>query len=215
MSSLKTAAFAALGLAVIACQARADDASRWTVHFGPAVVSPQESATLNLAGAPVPGGNVSIASRWTVEGEVGYYLTRHISVGFAAGYPPTFTVKGAGSMSALGTAGQMTGGPAGAGVLYHFNRDGRIQPYIGGGASFLIVFGTKDGALSHLKADDSVGGLVQAGADVFVNKHWGFYLDVKKAWIGTTATASYAGLPVVAKVAIDPLVPSAGAVYRF
>lgn len=215
MSSLKTAAFAALGLAVVACQARADDASRWIVHFGPAVVSPQESATLNLAGAPVPGGNVSIASRWTVEGEVGYYVTRNISVGFAAGFPPTFKVNGAGTMAALGTAGEMTGGPAGLGVLYHFNRGGRIQPYVGGGASFLIVFDTKDGALSHLKASDSVGELAQAGADVFINKHWGFFLDVKKAWIGTTATATYAGLPVTAKVAIDPWVPSVGAAYRF
>lgn len=215
MTSLKTAAFTALALAVVAGQARADDLSRWTVHFGPAFVSPQDSATLNLAGAPVPGGNVSIQGRWTVEGEVGYYVTRNITVGFAAGYPPTFAVKGAGSMSALGKAGDMTGGPAGVAALYHFNRDGKIQPYIGAGASFLIVFGTKDGALSHLKADDAVGEVVQAGTDVMVNKHWGFYLDVKKAWIATTAKAQYAGLPVVAKVTIDPFVPSVGAVYRF
>ena len=215
MISLKTAAFAALGLAVVACQARADDASLWTVHVGPAYISPQESATLNLGGAPVPGGNVSIAGQWSLEGEVGYNLTRNISIGFAAGIPPTFQVKGAGTLASLGAAGDMTGGPAGIAVLYHFNRNGRIQPYLGGGPAFLIVFGTSDGALSRLKASDSVGEALQAGADIMINKHWGLYLDLKKAWISTTATGQYAGLPVTAKVAIDPFIPSAGVAYQF
>jgi outer membrane protein len=214
MTSLKCAAAAAvLGLA--ATSAHAQDASRWTVHLGVADVIPQESAKVSAGGAVVPGGNVSLNDGWTVEGELGYALTRNLSVAVAGGYPPTFTVKGAGSLGGLGTAGKMTGGPAALLVQWHFNRSGRIQPYVGAGASFLIVFSTKDGALSHVKADNAVGTALQAGVDAMIDKHWGVFVDVKKAFVSTKATADLGGAPVVAKVNVDPLVPSVGAIYRF
>lgn len=215
MTPFKTAALAALVLAATGAQAHADDASRWTVHVGAADVIPQESASVRAGGALVPGGGVSIADRWTIEGEAQYAVTRNFSIALAAGYPPTFTVKGAGTLAALGDAGKMTGGPAALLAQWHFNRNGRIQPYVGAGASFLIVFGTKDGNMSHLKADNAIGTAVQAGVDVLIDKHWGLYADVKKAWVGTTATGDVGPAPAVAKVAIDPLVPSFGAAYRF
>ena len=214
MTSLKIAAAAAI-LALAAGSAQAQDASRWTIHVGAADVIPQTSATVQAGGAVVPGGNVSLEDRWTVEGEIQYAVTRNFSLALAGGYPPTFTVKGAGSLSSLGDAGKMTSGPSAVMAQWHFNRNGRIQPYVGAGAAFLIVFGTKDGALSHLKADNAVGEAIQAGVDVMVDKHWGLYADIKKAWIGTTATGDLGPYPTVSKVAIDPYVPSVGATYRF
>lgn len=214
MTSLKIAAAAAvLGLA--ATSAHAQDASRWTVHIGAADVAPQESAKVSAGGAVVPGGNVSMGDEWTAQVELGYALTRNLSIAVATGYPPTFTVKGAGSLASLGVAGKMTGGPSAVMAQWHFNRTGRIQPYVGAGAAFLIVFGTKDGALSHLKADNAVGTAVQAGVDAMIDKHWGVFLDVKKAFISTTATGSLGPAPVVAKVDLDPIVPSFGVTYRF
>jgi outer membrane protein len=215
MTSMKSAALAALIFTAAGAQAHAQDASRWTVHLGPAVVSPQESASVRAGGALVPGGDVSIAGRWTVEGELQYAVSRNFSLALAAGYPPTFTVMGAGNLAALGEAGKMTGGPAALLAQWHFNRNGRIQPYVGAGASFLIVFATRDGALSNLKARDAVGTALQAGVDVMVDKHWGLYADLKKAWVGTTATGNLGPIPAASKVAIDPLVPSFGATYRF
>lgn len=214
MTSLKLAAAAAV-LALAATSAHADDASRWTVHIGAADVAPQESAKVSAAGAVVPGGNVSMSDEWTVEAELGYALTRNFSIAVATGYPPTFTVKGAGSLAALGTAGKITGGPSAVLAQWHFNRNGRVQPYVGAGIGILAVFGTKDEGLSHLTADNAVGPTLQAGVDAMLNKHWGLFFDFKKAWISTTSTGSLGPVPVVAKVDIDPIVPSFGATYRF
>lgn len=217
MFSKMRAAMAALAMtcASAATAAHAEDASRWFVHAGPAVVMPDESAEMSAGGQPVPGANVSIDSRWTVEGELGRYLTRNVAVAIAGGYPPTFTVNAAGSIAALGEAGKMTGGPAALLVQYHFNREGRIQPYVGAGVSFLIVFSTKDGAMNHLHADSAVGSAIQAGTDIMLNDRWGAFVDVKKAWVGTVAKGELGPIPIVAKVKVNPLVPSFGVTYHF
>jgi outer membrane protein len=215
MSSMKRAALAALALAAVATTARAEDASRWFAHLGPAQVAPHESAKMTAGGAAVPGGTVSIPSEWTVEGELGYFVTPNIAIAVAVGVPPTFTVNAAGSLAAVGKAGEMTGGPAGVLLQYHFNRQGRIQPYVGAGASFLVVFDTKDGAMTNLKAKSAIGTALQAGADLMINDRWGAFIDVKKAYVGTVATGAMFGAPVRAKVTVDPLVSSFGLTYRF
>lgn len=215
MATKTFAALAALALASVAGAANAQEASRWFVHVGPAYVEPSESAKVTLAGNPVPGGDVSIDGRWTVAGEVGYFVRPHLAIALAAGAPPTFTVNAAGSIAALGKAGEMTGGPAGLMAQYHFNETGRVDPYVGAGAAFLIVFDTKDGSLNDLKAKSAVGPAIQAGANFMVNDKYGAFIDVKKAWVGTVATATLGPMPVVAKVKIDPVVLNAGLTYRF
>jgi outer membrane protein len=215
MSSLKSSALGAFALMVCGSAAHAEDASRWFVHAGPALVAPDEKSKITAGGAPVPGGSVSIDSRWTVAGEVGYYLTPNVAIAVAAGAPPKFKVNAAGTIAGLGTAGQMTGGPAGVMVQYHFNREGRIRPYVGAGAAFLIVFSTEDGAMSNLKADSAVGTVIQAGSDFMINPRWGAFIDVKKAWVGTLATAFLGPNPVRAKVSLDPIVTNFGVTYRF
>jgi outer membrane protein len=215
MVSKKIAATAALALAFVAGAANAQEpASKWFVHVGPAYVDPAESASLTMGGAPVPGGDVSIDGEWTLAGEVGRYVTPHIAVALAVGVPPKFNVDAAGSIAALGRAGTMTGGPAGLLVQYHFSPEARFSPYVGAGASFLIVFDTEDGVLNDLKANSAVGGAVQAGADFWINDKWGAFVDVKKAWVGTVAKANLGPFPIRARVDVDPVVASAGLSYR-
>jgi outer membrane protein len=214
--SKKIAATAALALAFVAGAANAQEPARkWFVHVGPAFVDPAESASLTMGGAPVPGGDVSIDGEWTLSGEVGRYITPHVAVALAAGFPPKFNVDAAGTIAALGRAGTMTGGPAGLMVQYHFAPDAKVSPYVGAGAAFLIVFDTEDGALNDLKANSAVGGAVQAGADFWINDKWGAFVDVKKAWVGTVAKANLGPFPIRAEVDVDPIVASAGLSYRF
>jgi outer membrane protein len=178
-------------------------------------VAPDEDATMTAGGGPVPGANVSIGSEWTVAGEVGYFVTPNIAIAVAAGFPPTFKVKASGTLAGLGEAGKMTGGPAGLLVQYHFNPKGRIQPYVGAGAAFLIVFDTEDGVMTELKAKSAVGTAIQAGADIMVSDRVGVFVDVKKAWVGTIATGWLGPAPVRAKVNVDPLVTNFGVTYKF
>jgi outer membrane protein len=210
-----TALAALIGACAAGAPANAQQGSRWFVHLGPAYVAPSESASLTAGGQPVPGGDVSIDGRWTAEAEVGYFLTPNIAIAAAAGLPPKFEVKGAGSLAGLGRAGEMIGGPAGLLLQYHWNPDGRIKPYVGAGASFLIVFDTKDAALTNLEARSSVGSALQAGVDVMFNERWGGFVDVKKAYVGTVAKGSLGGAPVRAEVKVDPIVANVGLTYRF
>lgn len=213
--STPIALVAATLLAAAASGAQAQEASRWFVHFGPAQVAPHEKATMTAGGSPVPGADVSIANRWTAEGEVGYFLTKNVAIAAAGGFPPKFTVVAAGTLSGLGAAGKMTGGPAGLLAQYHFNPEGKVQPYVGAGASFLVVFDTEDGALQNLKARSAVGTALQVGSNFMVNDRWGAFIDVKKAFVKTVAKGTLGGAPVRAEVKVDPIVTNFGVAYRF
>ncbi|MEO8115470.1 MAG: OmpW family outer membrane protein [Phenylobacterium sp.] len=215
MPSFKYMVLAILTLIAFGTTAHAQDTSRWFVHAGPALAAPEESSKVWAGGAPVPGGSVSIDHEWTFAGELGYFVTPHVAVSVAAGLPPTFEVMGAGSLAGLGKAGEMTGGPAGLMVQYHFNPTGRIRPYVGAGAAFLVVFGTKDGIMTDLRAKSAVGTALQAGSDVMLNDRWGMFIDVKQAWVGTIATGTLGPAPVSAKVKIDPFITNFGVTYRF
>jgi outer membrane protein len=217
MPSLKTltlAGVAALGLAG-AAHAQDADASRWFVHVGPADVILQPKMSMTAGGGAVPGASVSIPNQWTVEGEIGYFLNKNVAVAFAGGYPPTLTFTGSGSIAALGKAGSAVAGPSALNVSYHFNRGGMLQPYVGAGAAFMIVWSTKDAALSNVKVDNAVGAEVQAGADLWLNQHWGAFVDYKRAWLDTTAKGMLGPAPVVSKIQLNPPGVNAGVTYRF
>jgi len=215
MLHIKTAACAAVALGAATASAHAEDAGRWFVHLGPAYVDPAETASITMGGQPVAGGDVAIDGRWSVEGEVGYFVTRNIAVTLAGGYPPTFKIDAAGTLAGLGTTGKLVGGPAAITVQYRLNRGGRIQPYVSTGAAFLIVFDTKDGLMSELKAKSDVGPMVGGGFDVMVNDRWGLFFDAKKAWVGTVATGFLGPNPVRAEVTVNPFVYNAGLSYHF
>jgi outer membrane protein len=69
--------------------------------------------------------------------------------------------------------------------------------------------------MNELKVKNTVGIAFQAGADIMVNRHWGVFVDVKKALLRTTATGYLGPAPVKADVKLDPLVLSGGVTYRF
>jgi outer membrane protein len=219
MLTLKTMTLAGVAALCLATAAQAQDVSqdtsRWFVHVGPADVMLAPKANVTAGGAPVPGAAVSVPDEWTVEGEIGYFFTPHVALAFAGGYPPTDTVIAKGSLAALGKAGSMVAGPSAINLSYHFNRGGMVQPYVGAGTAFMIVWSTKDAALTQLKVDDAIGAEVQAGADFMIDKHWGAFIDYKRAWLDTTAKGNLGPAPVVAKVQLNPTVVNAGVTYRF
>lgn len=218
MSTLKTlalAGIAALGLATAANAQQVQDTSRWFVHVGPALMMLDPKTSMTAGGQPVPGAAVKVADAWTVEGEIGYFITPNIAAAFAGGYPPVVTVNAAGSLTGVGKVGQMQAGPSALNMSYHFNRGGMIQPYVGAGMAFMIVWSAKGAALSDLNVDHAVGPEVQAGADVMIDSHWGAFFDYKRTWLDTTAKGALGPAPVVAKIQLNPTVVNAGVTYRF
>ena len=218
MSRTLLALVAAAALSAVATGASAQVDPQWFVRLGPALVDLDEEATMNAGGAAVPGANVSVEAEWTAAVEIGRFVTPNVAFSFTGGFPPKFEIMSAGSLSALGRAGTVLGGPMSITGHYHFNRQGAFQPYVGGGVAFMYVFDTEDGALTDLEVDNAAGPAVQLGANYFLNERMGVFADFKKAWFSSESRGNapaFGGAPVVADVQLDPAVYNAGLIWRF
>lgn len=189
--------------------------SGFYVHAGPAGLILGESAKIALGGTRVPGASVEVNPQVTAAAELGYFFTPNLAASFTGGYPPTVDIMGRGTVGSLGRMGSMTYGPATLTAHYHFTGFGAIQPYVGAGPTFMYVFNANDGALNNLKVNNALGFAVQIGADIMLNERWGAFIDVKKAYLRTTATGTLGGVPTKSKVTVDPLVIHTGVTYRF
>jgi outer membrane protein len=198
-----------------ATAAHAQDADRWFVKAGPAMIALDENATFTAAGSPVPGANIKVHPQYTLEAQLGYFVTPNVSVTFTGGFPPTARVHGHGTIEAMGTLGSTLYGPMTLTAEYHFNRGGKFQPYVGAGAAFLVIFKAKDGAVTDLHAKNDLGAALTAGADYMITPKTGAYFDFKQTWLNTTATGFMGPAPVVGKVRLNPAAYSVGLVHRF
>lgn len=189
--------------------------SPWYLHIGPGGLFYHEGATIKAGGAILPGADISQKWSPTIMFEVGYYLTPNWAVSFTGGYPPTVSVFGAGTIAGLGKLGESTYGPMALTAHYHFDGWGRIRPYIGAGPAYMVVFGTKDAALTNVKVENSWGFVGQVGVDVMINQHWGWFFDLKQAYLRTDASGNLGVIPITARVKLDPTVLHTGVVYRF
>ncbi len=188
---------------------------RWFVHAGPTGLFMKEGAKIKALGSRLPGANISIDPQATLGLAIGYFVLPNVAIVFSGGIPPLAKIDGAGTISSLGKLGSTVYGPMALTAQYHFNDLGFIKPYIGVGPMAMLVFSTKDAALSNVKIDNAVGAVLQVGADIMLSQQWGLFVDVKKAYLRTDATGSLGPLPLTARVRLDPLVVSTGITYRF
>lgn len=63
------------------------------------------------------------------------------------------------------------GGPVGATIHYHFDGLGPLRPNVEGGVAGLVGFGEKNGAMQHLKVENTVGPMLQVGVDYMLTAH--------------------------------------------
>ena len=200
-------------------------------------------AEQQLTGVGATVGNVA-----TVGFEAGYYVTPNFSVDVSAGIPTWASVKTKGSPSCPfvlvpGFCPTVVGPVPPSGttlskimpsfvpltVLYHFNQFGAFQPYVGGGVAAVFSFEKKDEFNTGVKIDPTVGLVLQGGADVMIDQHWGWTFDVKKLFAQVTSHATGDNLatlggiyppvqiPVTGtqKTYFQPWVLSTGVTYRF
>jgi outer membrane protein len=191
------------------------DTTKWTLRGGLTNLSLADKVALSVGGAPYPGAGLSTFEHHTVSLQVGRYITPNIAINATLGFPPTIDIFGAGSIGALPKLGEITYGPTVLTVQYHPTRSGRVRPYIGVGASYMIVFGTKDGAFQNLKVDNDLALAFEAGSDFMVSQRWGIFADVKKAFLRPKAYGTFAGMPVVGATKLDPWAFSGGVSYHF
>lgn len=198
--------------AAVPASAQSDD---WLVHVGPAVVALADKSDIRLGGTPVAGSGLDSDPQYTAVFEISRFVAPSIAVSLTLGVPPVATFHGTGSIEARGRLGSARYGPAGLTVQWHPMRSARLQPYVGVGGAYMHFFSTDDGALTDIELENDVGPLVQVGAQYFFTDRVGVFVDARKTWLGTKATASFAGLPVEADLKLDPVVVNAGLALRF
>ena len=204
---------------------RADDAAnaadlgpddhRWVVRAGLTTLSLADKVRLSVGGAPFPGAGISTFEHYTPTVQIGYMVTPVVALNATLGLPPTIDVFGAGSIGALPKLGRVTYGPTAFTLQYHPVRSGWIRPYVGAGLSYMIVFGTKDGAFRNLDVGNDLGWAFEAGSDFMINRRMGMFVDVKKAGLRPRATGTFNGIPVVGDTRLDPWAFTGGMVFHF
>ncbi len=164
-------------------------------------VVPQEDSNASV------GGSVNVNNSVTPEVDASYFFTPNISAELIAA-----TTKHDLSHSSGADAGSAWLLPPTLTLQYHATYWHDVLPYVGAGINYTHFYDTKGGALGSVSYTDSVGGALQAGADIPMGGNWYANVDVKKIFVSTTAKFSSG---VRANVDIDPLVMGVGVSYRF
>jgi outer membrane protein len=106
------------------------------------------------------------------------------------------------------------------GILrWHIMPNAVVDPYIGGGAAYVLLEDADDGlsGLDSLDFDDDVGFVVNAGVGIKLGSRFGLNLDAKYVPLETNATAVVIGGADEAEgeIEISPIIVSAGLSIRF
>jgi outer membrane protein W len=191
------------------------DDNKWMLRMGATMLTLADKADISVGGAALPGTELRTNEHFTPAFQIGRFLTQNIAVSATLGVPPTIDIYGGGSLALLPKLGRTTYGPTAFTLQYHPLRSGRIRPYVGIGASYMIVFKATGGAFEGLQISDDLAPAFEAGADLMATNNWGIFVDVKKAFLRPTAFGSFGGNAVVAKTQLDPWVFSSGVSLRF
>ncbi|MGZ8281521.1 MAG: OmpW/AlkL family protein [Allosphingosinicella sp.] len=212
---LITGAFVApLLVAAPACAADGD--AVWFVRPGVTALDlANDVESLTLGGAEVPGVGMQTDTHFTPTAQVGRFIGDHFAVSATLGLPPHIEAQGSGSLQPFGKLAELTYGPMTLTGQFRPIRSGPVQPWIGAGLAYMIVFSTEDAAFQDVEIDNDLSPAVEVGADIMVAPNWGFFVEAKRAWLRTEARGTFAGAPVVADIHLDPWAFSGGLTFRF
>lgn len=184
------------------------------VKLGVTNLSLADKIDLMVGGAPFPGAGLSTFEHQTVSAQFAWFFTDTIAFNATLGFPPTISIYGAGSIGALPRLGKATYGPTAFTLQWHPVSTGRVRPYVGVGASYMIVFDTQDGAFADLQVENDLGFAFEAGVDFPLDARSSLFLDAKKALLRPRATGSFQGAPVVGQTRLDPWAFTAGVSFK-
>lgn len=209
----------ALTMPVIAAPASAEEfrpePGDVTLRAGPAGILFDSSAKLQVLGFPMAGADLTASDSLTASVEAEIYVVNAVSLSVTVGIPPKSQVDGKGLLAPAGRLGSVRYGLGGALVKYHFNQDHPFQPFVGAGVSHFVSFKEYDAAVSALNVGASWGPLVQGGAEYMLNEHVGIYASASYSWLKTNGSGTFGGLPITARVTLNPTALQGGVLYRF
>jgi len=185
--------------------------NRWFGRFGLLLVPYHSSAKIATNGQPVSGGTAKASNNMTITFDVGYEVTKNISLSVTTGIPPKPHITGEGTVANLGVLGKVRFGPTFFTGYYRFPKVGRFRPYFGGGAAYAIILKEFDGTVKHLDVHNNWGSVLQGGAEYEVNSKYTFFVDFKEVWLSVNAHGVLNdGTAVRARVKLNPSLITVG-----
>jgi outer membrane protein len=188
--------------------------SPWFFRLGAAELQNMHGLNATLGGQPIAGAALHYNHIYTALFEAGYSFTRDFSAVLSVGLPPHIGIFGGGSVAALGKFESTTFGPSALTIQYQPFHDGMFRPYVGAGASYLVIFSTHDAALANTKLGNDLSPEIEAGTDIMFQEDWGLFVEVKKAWLTSHTTGTFSGLPFNGTANISPWVYATGVTYH-
>lgn len=185
------------------------------VRLGIAGVIFEPNATFRVQGQKLPGAQIGLSSNVTVSGEAGYYVTPSISLSVTGGVPPRTHATGEGSIASQGSLGSVRYGTIVGLADYHFNKSGRLQPWIGAGPAFLLVLSSEGAAIQNLRVSNRWGAALQVGADYMISTRWGLFVNVTQNFVGSEGRGNFGPYSVQTKFTLNPVALQSGVELRF
>jgi outer membrane protein len=164
----------------------------------------------------VPADAIRASDKTIPEVDISYFITKNIAAELILTVPQKHTVTVAQSAIGPFTAGTFKHLPPTLTLQYHFLPDGQFRPYVGAGVNLTLFSGVKlavPGVDTLRLEKNSVGGALQAGFDVKLDKNLFLNLDVKKIYINTDIKLSNG--TKVSHLKVDPLAVGLGLGWRF
>jgi len=194
----------------------AAQASPWFGRIAALGAFYHSSATIATNGQLLTGATATVSNNQTATFDVGYDFTRNLFALLMVGVPPTPTVTGQGTVTSLGALGRVRYGPAILTAGYRVPTSGAFRPYVGTGAAYAIIVKNHDAAVSQLDVHNNWGFVLQGGAEYRLNRTWDVFADFKQLWLAVDADGLLVGgVPVKARVTLNPFLVSAGIKFRF
>lgn len=150
-----------------------------------------------------------VDNSYVPELDLTYYFTKNISAELIAA---TAKHNVSANASKVGSTWVL---PPTLTLQYHFMPDSQFSPYVGAGLNYSWFYG-EDAAPGFTKmgVDGGMGYALQAGFDYWINKNWGFNMDVKYIDLNVDVSVNNGALHAN-DVELNPFVVGAGVSYRF
>ena len=208
-------ALLALALLAFPVAASAQAVGDGFVRLGRTRIAFADEGALKANGMVIPGADYDTDPAITATVEAGVFVAGDFALAVSGSFPVESDNIGAGTLDGVGNLGSDKFSYFTGTAQYHFNRGGRVVPYVGGGIAYQATWDSDDGLVTDLDIGDGHGPVIQAGVEFMVSDRFGIYADAKKAWLKNKARGMLGPDVITAKPELDPFILQAGISYHF
>lgn len=207
--------FASGGALIAALSGIAFSEDNWYVRGGASYLKLADEGVISSNGTVLPGAEVHTPDDVSATLEVGKYVSDRLAITASINGVYTTDNIAEGTLRGLGNLATDEFAIADIGAKIQFNRDGRIQPYVGAGASYFFVTDSQDELLQDFSVEDKWGVHLRGGFDVAVNDKWSVYAEAKQYYIETEGRGVLGTDQIAGAVDLDPVMINAGISFKF